>query len=307
MTAFTLTRTFDAPRTLVWRAWTDPTLTARWWHPDGVDVDPDSVSIDLRPNGQYTYTMTLGDESWPTTGTYLEIREPERLRFTWRGPEDSDDACPLATVILEELDERSTRMTFTLERMVEDPAETEDVRDGWGSAFDDVLAPLLGELSRWSPRRRATGLLVRAPRDDGNPGPRVAGRRESWCASSGRGTPRPCVAGPRCSLSARRRTRAQRWRRARKKSRSRSPHSCSRTPSMSSTRWFRRGSRTRSYSDPAAPAFGSAAPTTRRAIRARTIAPAHMVHGSRVTASVQPVRFHRPVAAAARRRARISA
>ena len=32
-------RIFEAPVALVWRAWTDPALTARWWHPAGVEVE----------------------------------------------------------------------------------------------------------------------------------------------------------------------------------------------------------------------------------------------------------------------------
>ena len=100
--SFTLTRTLEAPRALVWRAWTDPALTARWWHPAGVEVEPGSVAIDLREGGQYAYTMTVDGRRWPTAGTYLEIREPELLRFTWRGPEDADEVSPLVSVALEE-------------------------------------------------------------------------------------------------------------------------------------------------------------------------------------------------------------
>ena len=48
-------------------------------------------------------------------------------------------------------------------------------------------------------------------------------------------------------------------------------------------------------SEPANPAFGSAAPNTTRSTRARTIAPAHIAHGSSVTYSVQPSRRHDPV------------
>ena len=62
----------------------------------------------------------------------------------------------------------------------------------------------------------------------------------------------------------------------------------SRTPPTTSGRWLRRRSRTTSHSDPTAPVRGSQAPNTIRSTRASTAAPAHIVHGSRVTASVQP-------------------
>lgn len=85
----TIVRTFDAPRATVWRAWTDPAIAAQWWHPHEVTVPPESVEIDLRVGGGYAYLMidpTGG--RWPTMGEYLEIREPERLRFTWGSPDD---------------------------------------------------------------------------------------------------------------------------------------------------------------------------------------------------------------------------
>lgn len=150
--SFTITRTLDAPRALVWRAWTDPALTARWWHPDGVEVLPGSVAIDLREGGTYAYTMTVDGQQWPTAGTYLEIREPELLRFTWRGPEDADEIAPLVTVTLEEAGAERTTVTFILERRDTvdgvDVEEHEDVQDGWRSCIDDVLTPLLQELNR---------------------------------------------------------------------------------------------------------------------------------------------------------------
>ena len=167
-TSFTLTRTLRAPRALVWRAWTDPALTARWWHPAEVEVEPDSVAIDLREGGQYAYTMTVDGRRWPTAGTYLEIREPELLRFTWRGPEDADEIAPLVTVQLEEAGADRTRMVFTLERLVPaEPGEDEDVQYGWRSALDEVLVPLLGELSGDTGRGRPRIVLEQLVSADG--------------------------------------------------------------------------------------------------------------------------------------------
>lgn len=40
---FTIVREFDAPRTTIWRAWTDPTLAAKWWHPHGLVTPAESV------------------------------------------------------------------------------------------------------------------------------------------------------------------------------------------------------------------------------------------------------------------------
>src|SRR5690606_28061767 len=72
---FTITREFDAPRATVWRAWTDPTIAAQWWHPHKVTLK-DGARIDLRVGGSYAYTMVIPDGTeYPTGGEYLEVRE----------------------------------------------------------------------------------------------------------------------------------------------------------------------------------------------------------------------------------------
>lgn len=139
---FTIERTFDAPRETIWRAWTDPTIAARWWHPEGVTTPPESVKIDLRESGGYEYLMIDPEGGqWPTAGSYLEVREPERLRFTWGKPGDA--AAPVITVDLAEDGER-TRMRFHLDGIGDDRGKHEHgVYDGWQSAFDVLDAQML--------------------------------------------------------------------------------------------------------------------------------------------------------------------
>ena len=79
---FTITRTFNAPRELVWKAWTDKFELAHWFHPMGVTAE--SVSVDLRVGGRYRYTMvneSTGEE-YPTGGEYLAINPVEKLSNT---------------------------------------------------------------------------------------------------------------------------------------------------------------------------------------------------------------------------------
>ncbi|MDO8394219.1 MAG: SRPBCC domain-containing protein [Dietzia sp.] len=142
---FTITRTFDAPRETLWRAWTDPTLAARWWHPHEVTTPAESVSIDLRVGGSYAYLMIDPDGGeWPATGEYLEVREPDRLRFTWVSPDDErGDEVPVITVDLAEAGEGRTLMTFHMARHPDDRGSEHGVYDGWTEAFeelDEVLA-----------------------------------------------------------------------------------------------------------------------------------------------------------------------
>jgi uncharacterized protein YndB with AHSA1/START domain len=75
-----LTRVFDAPRRLVFEAWTEPRHLLHWWAPAGCTVP--HCTVDLRPGGAFHYCMRLGDgrEIWGL-GTYREISAPERLVY----------------------------------------------------------------------------------------------------------------------------------------------------------------------------------------------------------------------------------
>ncbi|HUI73255.1 MAG TPA: SRPBCC domain-containing protein, partial [Spirochaetia bacterium] len=70
-----ITRIFDAPRELVWKAWTDPRFVMQWWGPKGF-TSP-SCKIDLRVGGRYLFCMRApdGQEFW-SGGEYVEIIAP---------------------------------------------------------------------------------------------------------------------------------------------------------------------------------------------------------------------------------------
>ncbi len=75
-----ITRLLDAPRDLVWRAWTDPVHLARWWGPRGF-TNP-VCEIDVRPGGAIRIDMRGPDGTvYPMTGEFLEIAAPSRLVF----------------------------------------------------------------------------------------------------------------------------------------------------------------------------------------------------------------------------------
>ncbi|MEW6776600.1 MAG: SRPBCC family protein [Bdellovibrionota bacterium] len=77
---FMLSRTFDAPRELVFKAWTQPEHMQHWWGPKGAKVL--HSKMDLRPGGTYHYCMQHPDagELWGKF-IYREITKPERLVF----------------------------------------------------------------------------------------------------------------------------------------------------------------------------------------------------------------------------------
>ena len=77
---FTISRTFDAPRDLVWKCFTEPARMQQWWGPKGVAVI--AAKMDLRPGGAYHYGMRMpgGNEMWGKF-VYREITAPSRLVF----------------------------------------------------------------------------------------------------------------------------------------------------------------------------------------------------------------------------------
>jgi uncharacterized protein YndB with AHSA1/START domain len=77
---FVLTRVFDAPRELVWKAWTESERLSKWWGPKGFTMRV--ARLELRPGGVFHYSMRSpdGKDLWGKF-TYREIVAPERLVF----------------------------------------------------------------------------------------------------------------------------------------------------------------------------------------------------------------------------------
>ncbi|MBQ4899097.1 SRPBCC domain-containing protein [Paenibacillus sp. Marseille-P2973] len=113
-----ITRTFDAPRELVFNAWTQPELLAKWWGPEGYDMYV--ARLDLRPGGLFLGRQSSpeGYEMWGKF-VYQEIAAPEKLVFvqsfsdeegkTIRAP--FSDTWPLEIInhiMLSESDEKTT-------------------------------------------------------------------------------------------------------------------------------------------------------------------------------------------------------
>jgi uncharacterized protein YndB with AHSA1/START domain len=76
-----VTHTFDAPRDVVFKAWTDPKYVAIWWGPHGFTSPV--CELDVRPGGSLRIHMRGPDGAiYPMTGVYKEIVRPERMVFT---------------------------------------------------------------------------------------------------------------------------------------------------------------------------------------------------------------------------------
>jgi uncharacterized protein YndB with AHSA1/START domain len=107
-----VTREFDAPKHLVYRAWTTPELVERWWHANRGRVT--LVEIDLRVGGRYRYVMVTDDGvEVGFHGEYREIVPNERIVTTevFEGlPEgvSEEDAATVNTATFTEVDGRTT-------------------------------------------------------------------------------------------------------------------------------------------------------------------------------------------------------
>ncbi len=91
----TLERTFNAPQTKVWQAWTDPAQVAQWWGPKGFSIP--ECHIDARPGGELYIVMLAGEGLGPMNGMrapmggkFLEVTPPETLVFTNQALDEHD-------------------------------------------------------------------------------------------------------------------------------------------------------------------------------------------------------------------------
>jgi uncharacterized protein YndB with AHSA1/START domain len=76
-----ITRVFDAPRELVFQAWTDPGHVAQWFGPEGFDTPRESVTVDLRVGGRYELGMVQRESGavFPVRYEIVELDPPRLL------------------------------------------------------------------------------------------------------------------------------------------------------------------------------------------------------------------------------------
>jgi uncharacterized protein YndB with AHSA1/START domain len=82
-----IVRVFDAPRELVWAAWTDPDQIWLWWGPAGMHTPRETVELDVRPGGVFRITMvqTETGAEFPSDMRYTVVDAPQTLGFAWDG------------------------------------------------------------------------------------------------------------------------------------------------------------------------------------------------------------------------------
>ncbi len=151
-----VTRVFDAPRELVWKAWTDPKYVMQWWGPKGF-TSP-SCTMDFRVGGKFLCCMKTpdGQEFW-NGGEYYEIVlhekivysmyfsdakgnkvEPEHYGIEHEAIEDARDVA-----LFEDLGGGRTKLTLIGNETMESAKDSGHL-EGWNETLDKVAAVIAG-------------------------------------------------------------------------------------------------------------------------------------------------------------------
>ncbi len=154
----TITRVFDAPRELVWKAWTDPKYVVQWWGPKGFTTT--ACKIDFRVGGKALFCTKSpeGQEFWNGI-EYLEIVLYEKIvSLMYFADADGNKIDPAQlgieheaiegaydTTLFEDLGDGTTKLTFIGNEPMKDAAESGQL-EGWMETLDklaDVVAELV--------------------------------------------------------------------------------------------------------------------------------------------------------------------
>jgi uncharacterized protein YndB with AHSA1/START domain len=147
----TFSRIFDAPRALVWKAWTTPEYVMQWWGPKGFTSPV--CRIDLRVGGRFTYAMRAPDgQVFYNGGEFREIVPLEKIVWLWYfADQDGNRVSPahygfpgeeregnLDEILFEDYGSGQTKLTFTRN----DPTATIEEREGAAVGFGQILDKL---------------------------------------------------------------------------------------------------------------------------------------------------------------------
>jgi uncharacterized protein YndB with AHSA1/START domain len=152
-----ITRVFDAPRELVWKAWTDPKYMMQWWGPK--DFYCPSCEIDFRVGGKFLCCMKALDgqfEGW-NAGEYHEIVPYEKIVFSMYfadskgnkieaaelGMEDEAIEDAYDVILFEDLGNGRTKLTYIGNEPMES-AKNSGQLEGWYETLDKVAAVVAG-------------------------------------------------------------------------------------------------------------------------------------------------------------------
>jgi uncharacterized protein YndB with AHSA1/START domain len=133
-----VTRTFNGPVHLVFKAWTTPELLMRWWAPESFGINLVGCEADARTGGRYRFVFNVPGQPEPMAffGKYLEVTPPKRLVWT---NEETDDGS-VTTVTFEEKDGKTHLVLHDLypSKDALDAALASESTGGWPEQFDQL-------------------------------------------------------------------------------------------------------------------------------------------------------------------------
>ena len=108
-----ITRVFDAPREVVWEAWTDPNQVVQWWGPRGFTTT--IHEMDVRPGGVWSLTMHGPDGAeYPNKSVFTEVVKPERIVFSHGGGKKGDPGVRFISTWTFEAQGNQTKLTLRM-------------------------------------------------------------------------------------------------------------------------------------------------------------------------------------------------
>ena len=135
-----ITRIFDAPRDLVFQAWTDPGQVAQWYGPEGFETPRETVEIDLRVGGRFELEMVQKETGaqFPVRYEIIEL-DPPRL-LVLKGPPMPEMGMPEPTITRIELHDHGDKTRMSLS---DGPyTQAAHAEAGWNGAFAKLDALL---------------------------------------------------------------------------------------------------------------------------------------------------------------------
>lgn len=135
---YVVTRTFNGPARIVFKAWTTPELLMKWWAPKSFGVTLLSCEADVRPGGTYKLVFAHPETGEPMAfvGRYLEVTPPSRL--VWTNEENAEGA--VTTVTFEERDGKTHLVLQDLypsKKALDDAVASESI-SGYSEQFDEL-------------------------------------------------------------------------------------------------------------------------------------------------------------------------
>lgn len=136
---------FSAPADKLINAWVSPDELKQWWKPAGNELK--NVENDVKTGGKlrYEFETPNGETALIITGEYEDVKENEKLSYTWNWEVPNSDAINnsdyMLHVVFESLDDRKSKI-YVKQENFQDQESIQPHREGWDKALESLAAHL---------------------------------------------------------------------------------------------------------------------------------------------------------------------